>query len=159
MASLDRPINIFETSSRHFSYIEQRLWHIICDVYRWMCSGRDELSHDGDTMRPGIQGDRLVCSTVCASTYRMAGVHTDVAAERTGFLPCASLWHAPIATGGVPVNQYEDLLVDALLDRGFTVEEAIRLIELQERVERERREEDDRKKFAEWMGRISGASE
>jgi hypothetical protein len=59
----------------------------------------------------------------------------------------------------VPVSQYEDLLVDALLDRGFTVEEAIRLIELQERVERERREDDDRKKFAEWMARISGASE
>ena len=57
------------------------------------------------------------------------------------------------------MNQYEDLLVDALLDRGFTVEEAIRLIELQERVERERREEDDRKKFAEWMARISKASE
>ena len=57
------------------------------------------------------------------------------------------------------MNQYEDLLVDALLDRGFTVEEAMRLIELQERVERERREEDDRKKFAEWMARISGVSD
>ena len=57
------------------------------------------------------------------------------------------------------MNQYEDLLVDALLDRGFTVEEAMRLIELQDRVERERREEDDRKRFVEWMARISGATE
>ena len=53
------------------------------------------------------------------------------------------------------MNQYEDLLVDALLDRGFTVEEAERLIALQERVERERREEEERRKFAEWMARIT----
>jgi hypothetical protein len=33
---------------------------------------------------------------------------------------------------------YEDLLIDALLDRGFTLEEAQRLIVLQERVHRER---------------------
>lgn len=33
---------------------------------------------------------------------------------------------------------YEDLLIDALLDRGFTLEEAQRLILLQERVHRER---------------------
>ncbi|HEX8996580.1 MAG TPA: hypothetical protein VF812_11155 [Ktedonobacterales bacterium] len=31
------------------------------------------------------------------------------------------------------MSQYEDLLIDALLDYGFTLEEAERLIELQER--------------------------
>lgn len=36
------------------------------------------------------------------------------------------------------MRQYEDLLIDALLDRGFTLPEAQNLISLQERVERER---------------------
>lgn len=54
-------------------------------------------------------------------------------------------------------HQYEDLLVDALLDRGFTVEEAVRLIALQEHVERERREEDDRRRFVEWMMKLVSA--
>lgn len=31
------------------------------------------------------------------------------------------------------MSQYEDLLIDALLDYGFTLDEAERLIELQER--------------------------
>lgn len=53
------------------------------------------------------------------------------------------------------MNQYEDLLIDALLDEGFTLDEALKLIRLQERVERARREEDERKRFAEWMVRIS----
>jgi hypothetical protein len=53
------------------------------------------------------------------------------------------------------MNQYEDLLIDALLDRGFTVEEATRLIALQERVECERQEEEARQRFAQWMTRIS----
>ena len=57
------------------------------------------------------------------------------------------------------MHQYEDLLVDALLDRGFTVEEAERLIALQERIERERREAEERRKFAEWMERITGRIE
>ena len=42
------PIHLRDTSSLRFAYIEQRLWHIICYAYRWTCSGRDELSHDGD---------------------------------------------------------------------------------------------------------------
>ncbi|GEM_PF-1263243 len=54
------------------------------------------------------------------------------------------------------MNQYEDLLVDALLDRGFTVDEAIRLIELQNRYERERREEEARWRFAQWMAHLIG---
>lgn len=36
------------------------------------------------------------------------------------------------------MRQYEDLLIDVLLDHGFTVEEAVRLVALQERAERER---------------------
>lgn len=57
------------------------------------------------------------------------------------------------------MHQYEDLLVDALLDVGFSVEEALRLIALQERVERERQEEQERREFAEWMARISSIYE
>jgi hypothetical protein len=53
------------------------------------------------------------------------------------------------------MNQYEDLLIDALLDRGFTVEEAVRLIALQERLDRERQEEEARRSFAQWMAHIS----
>jgi hypothetical protein len=53
------------------------------------------------------------------------------------------------------MHQYEDLLVDALLDRGFTVDEALRLIELQNRLERQRREAEELRRFAEWMGRIT----
>jgi len=52
------------------------------------------------------------------------------------------------------MNQYEDLLVDALLDRGFSVDEAERLIELQARVERDRRDAEERARFARWMSRI-----
>jgi len=33
------------------------------------------------------------------------------------------------------VHQYEDLLVDLLLDSGFTVDEAIKLVALQTRIE------------------------
>ena len=36
------------------------------------------------------------------------------------------------------MRQYDDLLIDALLDRGFSIEEAQRLIALQDRVERDR---------------------
>jgi DNA-binding transcriptional MerR regulator len=38
------------------------------------------------------------------------------------------------------MQQYEDLLIDALLDQGFTLEEAERLIALHEYVECERQE-------------------
>jgi hypothetical protein len=64
----------------------------------------------------------------------------------------------PYATGGVAMHQYEDLLVDVLLDRGFTVDEALHLIALQERIERERREEEERLRFVEWMTRICNTS-
>lgn len=41
--------------------------------------------------------------------------------------------------GGMTMNQHEDLLIDLLLDYGFTLEEATRLIRLRERMERQRR--------------------
>jgi len=48
------------------------------------------------------------------------------------------------------MRQYEDLLIDALLDYGFTVEEAQRLIALQVRIERDRRSEWERQ-MARWL--------
>ena len=54
------------------------------------------------------------------------------------------------------MSQYEDLLIDALLDSGFSLEEAIRLIELQERVERERRRKREQGEFAQWLRHIEG---
>ena len=53
------------------------------------------------------------------------------------------------------MHQYEDLLVDALLDRGFTVDEAMRLIELQNRIERERREVEEQHRIAQWLAQKS----
>ncbi len=54
------------------------------------------------------------------------------------------------------MQQYQDLLIDALLDQGFTVEEAERLITLQDRVEQtmrehQRREDALRREFARWL--------
>jgi len=53
------------------------------------------------------------------------------------------------------MNQYEDLLVDALLDRGFSVDEALRLIDLQNRLERDRLDAEELRRFTEWIDRIS----
>ena len=56
-------------------------------------------------------------------------------------------------------EQYVDLLIDALLDEGFTVEEAGRLIQLQQEYEeRMAREETNYPRFIRWLvehGRIS----
>lgn len=56
-------------------------------------------------------------------------------------------------------QQYTDLLIDALLDEGFTVEEACRLIKLQaEHEERQAREETNYHRFIRWLvehGRLS----
>ncbi len=50
------------------------------------------------------------------------------------------------------MNQYyQDLLIDALLDYGFTLEEALRLVALHERIERERREEEARRRLISWL--------
>ncbi|MDQ2884977.1 MAG: hypothetical protein M3Y39_02730 [Chloroflexota bacterium] len=56
-------------------------------------------------------------------------------------------------------QQYTDLLIDALLDEGFTVEEALRLIQLQEEYEERRAtEETNYHRFVRWLvehGRLS----
>jgi hypothetical protein len=56
-------------------------------------------------------------------------------------------------------QQYIDLLIDALLDEGFTVEEACRLIQLQEEYEvRQATEETNYHRFVRWLvehGRLS----
>jgi hypothetical protein len=57
------------------------------------------------------------------------------------------------------MQQYIDLLIDALLDEGFTVEEANRLIQLREEYEeRQATEETNYHRFIRWLveqGRIS----
>lgn len=56
-------------------------------------------------------------------------------------------------------QQYLDLLIDALLDEGFTVSEAQRLIQLQEEYEERRAtEETNYHRFVRWLvehGRLS----
>ncbi|MBX5457266.1 MAG: hypothetical protein IRZ31_10215 [Thermogemmatispora sp.] len=50
------------------------------------------------------------------------------------------------------MQQYSDLLIDALLDEGFTVEEANRLIELREAYEEQlAREEIPYQRFMHWL--------
>jgi hypothetical protein len=57
------------------------------------------------------------------------------------------------------MQQYIDLLIDALLDEGFTVEEANRLIQMREEYEeRQAREETNYHRFIRWLveqGRIT----
>ena len=57
------------------------------------------------------------------------------------------------------MQQYIDLLIDALLDEGFTVEEASRLIQLREEYERRRAtQETHYHRFVRWLvqqGRLS----
>ena len=57
------------------------------------------------------------------------------------------------------MQQYIDLLIDALLDEGFTVEEANRLIQLREAYEeKQATEETNYHRFIRWLveqGRIS----
>ena len=57
------------------------------------------------------------------------------------------------------MQQYIDLLIDALLDEGFTVEEASRLIQLREEYEERRAtEETNYHRIVRWLvehGRIS----
>lgn len=54
------------------------------------------------------------------------------------------------------MSQYfQDLLIDALLDYGFTLAEATRLIALHERVHgqaRKRRDEEERRRVRGWLG-------
>ena len=57
------------------------------------------------------------------------------------------------------MQQYMDLLVDALLDEGFTVEEASKLIQLREQhEERKATQETNYHRFVRWLiehGRLS----
>jgi DNA-binding transcriptional MerR regulator len=57
------------------------------------------------------------------------------------------------------MQQYIDLLIDALLDEGFTVDEASKLIQLREQhEERKARQETNHHRFARWLiehGRLS----
>jgi hypothetical protein len=57
------------------------------------------------------------------------------------------------------MQQYIDLLIDALLDEGFTVEEANRLIQLREEYEERRAtQETNYHRFVRWLvqqGRLS----
>ncbi len=57
------------------------------------------------------------------------------------------------------MRQYDDLLIDALLDHGFTVQEAESLITLQERVERERQEEEHRRGSSQRRGSAGAADQ
>lgn len=50
------------------------------------------------------------------------------------------------------MSQYEDLLIDALLDYGFTLDEAVRLIELSERNESQRRALTSERQQRLWLG-------
>jgi hypothetical protein len=55
------------------------------------------------------------------------------------------------------MQQYIDLLVDALLDEGFNVEEAQQLIQLQQQYE-ERKATEETNRFVRWLvehGRLS----
>jgi hypothetical protein len=58
--------------------------------------------------------------------------------------------------GGVVMRQYEDLLIDALLDSGFTLEEALRLIALQERYEVEHSWRTEQRQTSEWIDLMGG---
>ncbi len=46
---------------------------------------------------------------------------------------------------------YEDLLIDALLDVGFTLDEAVRLIKLQQRSDGERHEQPRQRSGRQWQ--------
>lgn len=47
--------------------------------------------------------------------------------------------------------QYRDLLIDALMDQSFTLDEAEQLISLRERLEHQQRQEEAFRNFARWL--------
>lgn len=47
--------------------------------------------------------------------------------------------------------QYRDLLIDALMDQNFTLDEAEQLISLRERLERQQSQEEALRNFARWL--------
>jgi hypothetical protein len=56
------------------------------------------------------------------------------------------------------MGQFEDLLVDALLDSGFTLDEACRLIALQALYEHEHSWQREERQLAEWIDLMGGTS-
>lgn len=54
------------------------------------------------------------------------------------------------------MRQYEDLLIDVLLDSGFTLDEAFRLIALQERYEEEQGFWHEMRESAAWIETLGG---
>lgn len=54
------------------------------------------------------------------------------------------------------MRQYEDLLIDALLDSGFSLDEALRLIELQNRVEHESEQLAEERVMRAWFESLGG---
>ena len=46
---------------------------------------------------------------------------------------------------------YKDLLIDLLLDKGFSVDEAEQLISLRERIEQQQAQEESLRNFARWL--------
>src|SRR5262249_23626111 len=119
-----------------------------------------ERSRDVTFRRPGTMGGQPDAAS--AGSRRIGGKVSPVDALTLRRLSAPIFPRHAISgqcSGRCRMNQYEDLLVDALLDRGFTVAEAERLIALQERIERERHEEEERRKFTEWMARITGMTE
>jgi DNA-binding transcriptional MerR regulator len=46
---------------------------------------------------------------------------------------------------------YKDLLIDLLLDKGFSVDEAEQLISLRERFEEQQAQEESHRNFARWL--------
>ncbi len=58
--------------------------------------------------------------------------------------------------------QYRDLLIDALMDQDFTLDEAEQLISLRERLERQQLLEEAQRNFARWLvkqGRLNELNE
>jgi len=49
------------------------------------------------------------------------------------------------------MKQYKDLLIDALLDQGFSLEEAERLIQWREKLDQCRAHEERHRHFAKWL--------
>jgi hypothetical protein len=81
----------------------------------------------------------MLCASGMRAQFAVSGKHrgrpTVSTAWRANHLPLESM---RCERGGTMRQYYEDLLIDALLDRGFTIEEAQHLIALQERVARQR---------------------
>ncbi len=55
--------------------------------------------------------------------------------------------------------QYRDLLIDALMDQNFTLDEAEQLISLRERLEHQQQQEEAFRNFARWLVRQGRLSE